>query len=60
MIIGICEDNEAIREELRQEIARQQTGIMTQLYEFSSGEAMLNLSLIHICRRPERCIHSCQ
>ena len=42
MIIGICEDNEAIREELRQEIAEQQTGIMTQLYEFASGEAMLS------------------
>lgn len=41
MIIGICEDNEAIREELRQEIGKQQTGIMTQLYEFASGEAML-------------------
>ncbi len=42
MIIGICEDNEAIREELRQEIGKQQTGIMTQLYEFASGEAMLS------------------
>ena len=45
MIIGICEDNEAIREELRQEIAEQQTGIMTQLYEFASGEAMLSSGL---------------
>lgn len=41
MIIGICEDNESIREELRQEIAKQRTGVKIQLYEFASGEEML-------------------
>ena len=41
MIIGICEDHEAIRDELRQEIEKQKVGVEFQIYEFSSGETML-------------------
>ena len=41
MIIGICEDNIPIREQLRQEIEKQQGQMITQIYEFGSAEAML-------------------
>ena len=41
MIIGICEDNVPIREELRQEIEKQQEQLAMQIYEFGSAEAML-------------------
>ena len=45
MLIGICEDNPVIREELIQEIQKQQTGVTIQLHAFSSGEAMLQSKL---------------
>lgn len=45
MLIGICEDNPVIREELIQEIQKQQTGVILQLHAFSSGEAMLQSKL---------------
>lgn len=45
MLIGICEDNPVIREELIQEIQKQQTGVTIQLHAFSSGEAMLQSNL---------------
>ena len=41
MIIGICEDNVPIREELRQEIEKQQEQLAMQIYEFGSAEAMM-------------------
>lgn len=41
MLIGICEDNEAIRTELHREIENQKTGVVYQIYEFSSGEDMI-------------------
>ena len=41
MIIGICEDNEIFREELRKRIELQNYNIPFQIYEYGSGEDML-------------------
>ena len=41
MVIGICEDNEAVRIELRQEIEKQKLGIKFQIHEYENGEDML-------------------
>lgn len=45
MLIGICEDNDVIRVELRQEIEKQKSSIEFQVYDFSSGEEMINSHL---------------
>lgn len=45
MIIGICEDNEVSRCELRQKIEHQNHFIQFQVYEFRSGEEMLSAKI---------------
>ncbi len=45
MIIGICEDNAQMRAELKQEIEKQQTDVLLQIYSFDSAEAMLQSKL---------------
>ena len=45
MIIGICEDQEEIRRDLRRKIEMQESSLFFQIYEFSSGEEMLNSAI---------------
>lgn len=41
VIIGICEDQEEIRKDLRERINAQEDDVSFQIYEFDSGEAIL-------------------
>ncbi len=45
MIIGICEDNAQVRQEIQQEIEKQQTNVKLQIYSFESAEEMLTSKL---------------
>lgn len=45
MIIGICEDQEEIRKDLRKKIEAQENRLYFQIYEFASGEEMLNSAI---------------
>ena len=42
MIIGICEDQAELRADLRQKIEKQNLNFPYQVYEYASGEEMLN------------------
>ena len=45
MIIGICEDQQEVRTDLKKKIERNSYGCSFEIYEFRSGEELLNSSI---------------